>query len=33
MDVDNQNAKATINSNAPLDASGQLTQPMQKDLQ
>jgi recombinational DNA repair protein RecT len=33
MDVDNQNTKLNTNGNAPLDASGQLTQPMRKDVQ
>jgi copper chaperone CopZ len=33
MDVDNKNVKANDGRNAPLDASGQLTQPMRKDVQ
>ena len=32
MDVDNQNTKVNHGNNAPLDANGQLTQPMKKDL-
>lgn len=32
MDVDNQNTKVQGGNNAPLDANGQLTQPMKKDL-
>ena len=32
MDVDNQNTKVNSGKNAPLDANGQLTQPMKKDL-
>ena len=32
MDVDNQNTKVNTGNNAPLDANGQLTQPMKKDL-
>ena len=33
MDVDNQNTKLNTTGNAPLDASGQLTQPMRKEMQ
>ena len=33
MDVDNQNTKVNTGNNAPLDANGQLTQPMRKDVQ
>ena len=33
MDVDNQNTKLNMAKDAPLDASGQLTQPMKKDVQ
>ena len=32
MDVDNQNTKMQTRGNAPLDANGQLTQPMKKDV-
>ena len=33
MDVDNSKAKPDGQGNAPVDASGQLTQPMRKDVQ
>jgi len=33
MDVDNQNTKLNTSNNAPLDANGQLTQPMRKEMQ
>ena len=33
MDVDNQNTKLNTGNNAPVDANGQLTMPMKKDVQ
>lgn len=33
MDVDNQNPKLNTGDDAPLDANGQLTQPMRKEMQ
>ena len=33
MDVDSQTTKANMGKDAPLDAQGQLTQPMKKDVQ
>mmetsp|Transcript_1101 Transcript_1101/g.2027 ORF Transcript_1101/g.2027 Transcript_1101/m.2027 type:complete len:98 (-) Transcript_1101:1051-1344(-) len=33
MDVDNQNTKLNTSTNAPLDANGQLTQPIKKEMQ
>jgi len=33
MDVDNKDAKQNITSNPPVDSSGQLTQPMRRDVQ
>ena len=32
MDVDNQNTKLNTGNNAPMDANGQLTMPMKKDV-
>jgi hypothetical protein len=32
MDVDNKNVKIDNGRNAPLDATGQLTQPARKDM-
>ena len=32
MDVDNQNTKLQTANNAPLDANGQLTQPMRTEM-
>lgn len=32
MDVDNQNTKMNTTNNAPVDSSGQMTQPFKKDM-
>ena len=32
MDVDNQNTKVNHGNNAPLDAKGEMTKPMKKDM-